>query len=178
MRTELPSHPFLTENDGCSDTPYGSWKRPSTLLCIRGLTALLVLSCMVNVFQFARKDSFRERVVLQRSKYGTFAPKEGIFETDPDRLEADLAADLTLPFEWTTDYASTNLTFSGELWESINFDKGMVALPNGWTDSMQLPRAQAFPWDHEKGLYILNGFHVIHCLVRFARLFRPCQNYP
>ena len=93
---------------------------------------------------------------------------KGYSSIDDDCLEAELAADLTLPFEWATDYASTNLTLSGELWENINFDKGMVALPNEWTDSKQLPRAQAFPWDHERGLYILNGFHVIHCLVRFG----------
>lgn len=30
---------------------------------------------------------------------------------------------------------------------------------------MGLPEAQTFPWDDNKGLYLLNGYHNLHCLV-------------
>ena len=85
---------------------------------------------------------------------------------DADFDEAELEKDLSVPFEWASEYATTNLTLGNELWESINFDAGMVALPNEWTDSKDLMRAQPFPWDREQGLYILNGHHNLHCLVK------------
>lgn len=34
------------------------------------------------------------------------------------------------PFEWSSDYSDTNLTAAGELWDSISFDAGVVALEN------------------------------------------------
>jgi len=85
---------------------------------------------------------------------------------------AALAADLTIPFQWATDYASPNLTLAGELWESIDFDVGMVALPYEWTDEKELPRAQFFPWDHDQGLYVINGYHALHCLKSIHRSLR------
>ena len=75
-----------------------------------------------------------------------------------------------IPFEWATDYATENLTLAAELWDSIDFDPGFVALPYDWTESKSLPRAQAFPWDKSQGLYVLNGYHALHCLV--SRTFR------
>ncbi|MCJ1478395.1 hypothetical protein MMC13_007075 [Lambiella insularis] len=92
-----------------------------------------------------------------------------------DPHEAELVADLTFPFEHATEYASTNLTLAQDLWEGINLDAGMVALPDEWTDSVNLPRAQAFPWDHDKGLYILNSFHVLHCLKSIHRSIREYE---
>lgn len=92
---------------------------------------------------------------------------------------ATLAADLTIPFQWATDYASPNLTLAGELWESIDFDVGMVALPYDWTDEKDLPRAQVFPWDQEQGLYVLNGYHALHCLVKLRLICNlPHSNPP
>ena len=66
-----------------------------------------------------------------------------------------------------TDYASTNLTLAGKLWDELDFDVGVVALPNLWAAEKGIPIAQPFPWDQNKGIYVLNSHHNIHCLVRF-----------
>ena len=81
------------------------------------------------------------------------------------RSIANLPSEVLKPFEWATEYANPNLTEAGALWDAINFDVGMVALPYDWTESKDLPRAQPFPWDHDQGLYVLNGHHALHCLV-------------
>lgn len=81
-----------------------------------------------------------------------------------------------IPFEWATEYANPNLTESGPLWDAINFDIGMVALWYTWTDFKDLPRAQVFPWDHDQGLYVINGYHALHCLVILSR-FQASWNW-
>ena len=52
-----------------------------------------------------------------------------------------------------------------ELWEDISVDNGTVALEDDYVAKLGLPTSQRFPWDQKKGLYLLNGFHSMHCLV-------------
>ena len=49
----------------------------------------------------------------------------------------------------------------------------MVALPYTWTEKKGLPDAQVFPWDHDQGLYVLNGYHALHCLVSYFAFPSP-----
>lgn len=55
-------------------------------------------------------------------------------------------------------------------------DNGTVALEDGYVEEMGLPAAQRFPWDQDKGLYLLNGFHSMHCLVGIP-FFGFCQSH-
>ena len=71
-----------------------------------------------------------------------------------------------MPIERSTPYSSHNLTEVRSLWEDISIDDGMVALPNSFVQDKHLPEAQRFPWDDGKGLYFLNGYHNLHCLVK------------
>lgn len=50
-------------------------------------------------------------------------------------------------------------------WDEINIDAGTVALGDAYVETMGLPKAQRFPWDKSKGIYYINGFHNLHCLV-------------
>lgn len=75
-----------------------------------------------------------------------------------------------MPWSWHGAYNDKNYTLQNELWEAINIDSGIVALSDSYVASKQLPVAQRFPWDKEKGLYLLNGHHNLHCLVRIAIL--------
>ena len=70
--------------------------------------------------------------------------------------------------EWTSKspYYGENDTVADLLWEDISIDNGTVALKDTYIDKMGLPVSQRFPWDQQKGLYLLNGFHSMHCLVR------------
>jgi len=124
----------------------------------RVLLVGLILSILVNsgfILFIGSKTSFTFAAPKhERSKY------------------ADLAWDLNIPFEWATDYANPNLTESGALWDAIMFDVGFVALPYEWTDSVDLPRAQEFPWDRTQGLYVINAYHALHCLKNVHRAIR------
>ena len=55
-----------------------------------------------------------------------------------------------------------------ELWDSINFDAGVIYISSDLADSMELPPSQSFPWDPKLQTYLLNGYHNLHCLVSFA----------
>lgn len=67
-----------------------------------------------------------------------------------------------------TPYATTNLTAAAVLWDAIDFDSGFIALPYGYAAAKGLPRAQPFPWDNTKGIYLVNVYHSLHCLVRIS----------
>ncbi|CDM37565.1 hypothetical protein DTO013E5_7647 [Penicillium roqueforti] len=77
---------------------------------------------------------------------------------------ADLHLTHTEPYVLLTDYSSPNTTLADTLWHSINIDSGVVALPDSFATSHNLRTAQRFPWDTSKGIYILHGFHNLHCL--------------
>ncbi|KAL3478696.1 hypothetical protein BJX99DRAFT_224186 [Aspergillus californicus] len=77
---------------------------------------------------------------------------------------ANLHLTHTEPYVLLTDYSSLNNTLADNLWHSINIDSGVVALPDSFAASHNLRKAQRFPWDTSKGIYILHGFHNLHCL--------------
>ena len=64
------------------------------------------------------------------------------------------------------------------LWDEIIIDNGTVALSDSYVKEMGLPVAQRFPWDQEKGLYLLNGFYSMHCLVRTILLLISSHSSP
>lgn len=78
---------------------------------------------------------------------------------------AGLTRDVSIPWVHNTEYATTNLTEATNLWESIDFDSGFIALPHDYAASKHLPKSQNFPWDQSKGIYVVNGYHSLHCLV-------------
>lgn len=51
-----------------------------------------------------------------------------------------------------------------QAWDDINIDIGTIALDKSYASSMNLPEAQQFPWDESKSIYLLTGFHDLHCL--------------
>ena len=65
----------------------------------------------------------------------------------------------------STPFSSDNLTAAHNMWKTIDEDSGVVALDNSFTQAHGLPQSQRFPWDKSKGLYLLNGYHNLHCLV-------------
>ena len=60
-----------------------------------------------------------------------------------------------------------NETQQDELWENTNYDAGNIALDDVYAKEMGLPRAQRFPWDSSKGIYLINAYHNLHCVVCF-----------
>ena len=82
---------------------------------------------------------------------------------------AHLANDFAVAWKSKSPYFGEDEAVADRLWEDINIDNGTVALTDSETEAMGLPTAQRFPWDQEKGIYLLNGFHSMHCLVRGIR---------
>lgn len=77
---------------------------------------------------------------------------------------ANLARNVPVAFEESSPYTDPNEALAKELWDRINIDAGMVALPADFAAANGLPLAQRFPWDPSKGIYLLNGHHNLHCI--------------
>lgn len=113
------------------------------------LVIVAVLSCLGNVLWAVH--SFRD--------YRTI-PNSGDIS-----LYAGLERDVPLPYRDDTIFANSNRSIADAAWDSWVVDPGIVALSHNWVKAKMLPQAQHWPWDKEKGIYLLNGFHNIHCLV-------------
>ncbi|KAI1748256.1 hypothetical protein F4782DRAFT_517897 [Xylaria castorea] len=75
-------------------------------------------------------------------------------------------AGLEEPYFVLSQFTSDNQTLQEKLWHDINVDSGYVALSDNWAARHGLRKAQRFPWDQSKGLYLLHGYHNLHCLKR------------
>jgi hypothetical protein len=58
-----------------------------------------------------------------------------------------------------------DLTATSHAWEALSGDPGVVAVSDEFVAAKQLPTAMRYPWDSSKGVYLLQGFHNLHCLV-------------
>lgn len=80
---------------------------------------------------------------------------------------ASLSKDLIDPYYEETSYSdSTNESLAATLWHNIDIDSGVIALSDDYVASKNLLPAQRFPWDVTKGIYIVHGYHNLHCLVQ------------
>lgn len=89
--------------------------------------------------------------------------------------KANLERNVPVAFEESTPYTDYNETLAKKLWDEINIDVGMVALPEEFAVANKLPVAQRFPWDSSRGIYLLNGHHNLHCIVSI--ITSPCFRF-
>ncbi|PQE26543.1 Tat pathway signal sequence protein [Rutstroemia sp. NJR-2017a BBW] len=117
---------------------------------ISGFLAIaLILSLSLNVAFFLRLSSTIDRAQnLGSTKY------------------ANLKQDHSRPYVGYSEYSGSNFTRTDELWNAVDYNAGLVALPNDWTKSKGLPKSSMFPWDKEKSIWLLNGHHNLHCVKR------------
>ena len=59
-----------------------------------------------------------------------------------------------------------NHSESDPLWEAILPSHGFVAINRMWAEERQWPESMYLPSDHRKGVYLLEAYHQLHCLVR------------
>lgn len=52
-------------------------------------------------------------------------------------------------------------------WGELRVDDGIIALPKSYAMEKGLQPSDGFPWDSSKDIYLVNGYHGIHCLVSF-----------
>lgn len=139
-----------------------SWlnRKSSSLL----LTAL-VLSLVLNIFFVVQRVHISEESApTEQSAYGISRPRLESFISADTRV-AHLAKDFAMAWVSKSPYFGEDEALADRLWSDISIDNGTVALDDAYVAAMGLPTSQRFPWDQEKGLYLLNGFHSLHCLV-------------
>ncbi|KUJ19152.1 uncharacterized protein LY89DRAFT_612685, partial [Mollisia scopiformis] len=98
-------------------------------------------------------------IISTRFSVGSCQPLQ-----DSKTLFAKLERDVPVPFEENTPFTDSNQTLATQLWEDINIDAGMVALPDDLVELHGLREAQRFPWDDSRSIYLLNGYHNLHCI--------------
>ncbi|KAI9732962.1 MAG: hypothetical protein M1818_007395 [Claussenomyces sp. TS43310] len=148
ISAQVPAHP----------SPAPIYRRSGFLVNI-----LLVLSVILNlIFVLSSLTSFN--YVSGDESYNR-------------SLYAKLAADTMMPWDNTTAYTNSNLTLSDEAFKTLSADDGVVALDQEWAAANGLPPSTGlFPWDRSKRMYVINGYHGIHCIAQLHRSFREYRD--
>jgi len=112
----------------------------------------LFLSLMMNSYVI-----FQQRILNR-------AEAHKLMHHDNRSLYARLEKNTLIPWRMMSDFFTDNPADADKTWEDFNIDAGVVALSDEFVAEKGLPHAQRFPWDDTKGLYMLAGFHDMHCL--------------
>lgn len=78
---------------------------------------------------------------------------------------AGVADGIARDFFTNTEWSSDNKSHADMLWTELTPDVGMVVVDHDYSKDMALYKTQPFPWDNSKGIYMLEGYHSLHCLV-------------
>jgi hypothetical protein len=62
-----------------------------------------------------------------------------------------------------------NATEDDALWDMTTYDLGNIALSDDEAKELGLPRAQRWPWDRTKGIYLINAYHNVHCVAMLRK---------
>ena len=92
-------------------------------------------------------------------------------------MVAGLVQEVWLPWEDETEYNNENFTAMDLKWGELRADNGIITLPKAYAAEHGLRRGSEFPWDSSKDIYLLNGYHGIHCLVSYS-LWSPAHLRP
>lgn len=76
------------------------------------------------------------------------------------------------------DFTSHNRSIQDAAWESgrMNSWRLFVALDDSYSGSKGLPHSMRWPWNLEKGVYVLNAAHELHCVVSRHRSDLPSRS--
>ncbi|KAI1084208.1 hypothetical protein F5B20DRAFT_576348 [Whalleya microplaca] len=124
------------------------------------LILLIILSITLNILQFSvftlsvSPNTKNDNWTL-RSKYAGL--KEG---------------DVEVFWNQSSGYTDTDDDVRDHLWDRLDIDSGIVAVPKLWAKEKGLSEGTTFPWDTDKSLYFVNAYHSLHCLKNVYRAFR------
>jgi len=63
-----------------------------------------------------------------------------------------------------TKFSDTNETLADEHWETMDSGSGGITLSDEYAIEHDLSIGDRLPWNENKGLYFIKGFHEMHCL--------------
>lgn len=145
--------------------------RPRTkrsILLWRGFVTLLLISMNVLAFLAFKNGPKSGPIALEQmpSDYG----KASGASAQNFMLMCSLARVDELPttytrFDWWTEYSDKNETEVDAKWDAINPAHGFVAMDRQWTKENHWPDSMHLPQDDSKNVYLLEAYHLIHCLV-------------
>ncbi|TVY83823.1 Cyclochlorotine biosynthesis protein R [Lachnellula suecica] len=87
-------------------------------------------------------------------------------------LSPEIDIQRLIPNRWISDYSSADSSGMAEVdknWNAIRAAHGIVAVDHQWAVENGLPPADDLPSDHSKGVYTLEAYHSLHCLVVIRR---------
>ena len=73
-----------------------------------------------------------------------------------------------IPFQWWSAYSSPNATDDevvDNAWDAIAKDFGVVAVDHKTAKRIGAPSTMDLPSDPTKGIYVVEAYHSLHCLV-------------
>ncbi|KAF7906113.1 hypothetical protein EAF00_000392 [Botryotinia globosa] len=77
-------------------------------------------------------------------------------------------------FRTYTDFSNINQSISDAAWDHFTTN-GFVAIPHDEAANYGLPSAQNFPDNPNKGIYVLSGFHELHCVIYLRDTIKSLQ---
>ncbi|KAF2734831.1 hypothetical protein EJ04DRAFT_436316 [Polyplosphaeria fusca] len=110
---------------------------------------------------------------------GLFATKYLLVQLDaaqPEYTPTSAARVDTLPTKWKrlswwTDYSEKNFTETDALWDDINPAHGFIAMDRAWAKGQHWPDSMHLPSDDSKNVYLLEAYHLIHCVTIIRKTF-------
>jgi hypothetical protein len=69
------------------------------------------------------------------------------------------------PLDLLSEHVSSNFTIANEHWEAFNHERGWVELSHTYAQQRDMSPGLYLPDDPSMGLFILDGYHQMHCLV-------------
>lgn len=72
-------------------------------------------------------------------------------------------------------YVSGNESESSAAWDSILPGHGVIAIDAAYASSKQLPETTVLPGSDGKLVYVVEAYHVMHCVVRLHGFVRCCR---
>ena len=75
----------------------------------------------------------------------------------------------------SSQYTSPNHTEANTAWQAIQPGHGVVAVSHEWAAQRQLPATMDLPMDSNMSVYVIEGYHALHCIVRIALPFHSAQ---
>jgi hypothetical protein len=155
------SLPVDEESDGESKQPFPRSTRNLKFITVSLFCALSVL---INLLLLSRLSAALKSPRHELSKYGEGHSVERCV-LQANENTARLPADEYIVYSAINEFTTGNDTEIDKAWSNINTDAAAIALTDEWAEERGIETGERFPWDFNKGLYAVLGFHELHCLV-------------
>lgn len=131
------------------------------------LSIYLLTSTLYNVYFYSL--GYKKTDHTCPSRYSMFI-LEWMASYSTDYASGGLGFDTPVSYKSQTDYWGDNETLADELWDGLDTSPMVVALSQNDAREKGLSLSVPWPWDNEKGIYLIKAFHSLHCLVTFRFL--------